>query len=161
MPQKSPIHWIYGRGWDQMIGKTGSILDKGHPDSLFPDRPVFLKRIDGHAVIANQRALDIAGFNIQTKFQVVSGSQNGKLTGILIDNAMDELENSFPWYPILWPGSIISKPDEVFFIRTDQYMIAESPKIRFGWWMPEQRSGKLKMKIFALLSTVYPITTVG
>lgn len=66
-------------------------------DSLFPYRPVYLKRIDGHAVIANSAALQIAGITAATK--VDGGSVEllkGKPTGILIDNAMHLVENKIP-----------------------------------------------------------------
>jgi predicted amidohydrolase YtcJ len=53
--------WIKGRGWDQnrFPGKqfpTNALLNE-----LFPDRPVILERVDGHASIANDFALKLAG----------------------------------------------------------------------------------------------------
>lgn len=57
---------------------------------------MFLKRIDGHAAIVNQVALDLFGINTKTK--VKGGSvelKDGKLTGILIDNAMDLVDKKF------------------------------------------------------------------
>lgn len=89
--------WIYGRGWDQNDWDVKEFPTKEKLDALFPNRPVFLKRIDGHAAIANQKALDIAGINAKTK---ISGGEvevkNGKLTGILIDNAMQSVEKHIP-----------------------------------------------------------------
>jgi predicted amidohydrolase YtcJ len=62
-----------------------------------PDIPVLLYRVDGHAALANQKALDLAGINTQT---VVSGGEiifeNNIPTGILIDNAMDLVKNILP-----------------------------------------------------------------
>lgn len=66
-------------------------------DALFPNRPVYLKRIDGHAAVANQKALDIAGITKDTK--ILGGEievKNGKLTGILVDNAMTLVEKHIP-----------------------------------------------------------------
>ena len=66
-------------------------------DELFPDNPVYLIRIDGHAALVNAKALEIAGVNEKTK--VVGGNilkKNGKLTGILVDNAMDLVRRKIP-----------------------------------------------------------------
>ena len=82
--------WIFGRGWDQNDWKEKKYPDKTKLDSLFPEIPVFLLRIDGHAALVNQKAIDIAGITPQTN---ISGgiveTHNGNLTGILIDNAVD------------------------------------------------------------------------
>lgn len=91
------LAWIQGRGWDQnkWPGKTyptNEILNKA-----FPDKPVILQRVDGHASIANQKALDLAG--IKPGQTVVGGSIetiNGKLTGVLIDNADNQVYAQIP-----------------------------------------------------------------
>ena len=89
--------WIIGRGWDQNDWKIKQFPNKAKLDSLFPVRPVILSRVDGHAIIANQAALNIAGIK---PGQVVSGGQvetiNGKLTGILVDNAMKLVRHKLP-----------------------------------------------------------------
>ncbi len=89
--------WVFGRGWDQNKWTVKSFPDKSALDSLFPDVPVFLMRIDGHAALVNQNALDLAGVTLQTK---VSGGEllqkNGKLTGLLIDNAVDLVKLKIP-----------------------------------------------------------------
>lgn len=96
--EKHPdLPWIQGRGWDQnrWPGKTypsNELLNR-----LFPDKPVVLKRIDGHASIANQKAMDMAG--IKAGQTIVGGAietKNGKLTGVLIDNADDKVYAQIP-----------------------------------------------------------------
>ena len=87
--------WIIGRGWDQNDWQQKEFPDKSKLDSLFPNRPVMLSRVDGHAAIANQAALDLAEIVAGQKLtggEVVT--KNGKLTGLLIDNAVD-LVNQF------------------------------------------------------------------
>lgn len=59
--QHPDLDWIQGRGWDQnkWPGKafpTNDLLNKA-----FPDKPVVMTRVDGHASIANNKALEIAG----------------------------------------------------------------------------------------------------
>ena len=53
--------WLIGRGWDQNDWDIKEFPSNEKLNALFPDRPVLLTRIDGHAAIANQKALDIAG----------------------------------------------------------------------------------------------------
>ncbi len=89
--------WIIGRGWDQNTWKVKQFPNKARLDSLFPVRPVLLTRIDGHAAIANQAALNIAGIK---PGQNVTGGEietvKGKLTGILVDNAVGIVERKIP-----------------------------------------------------------------
>lgn len=89
--------WISGRGWDQNDWKNTAFPDNTLLNELFPDRPVILGRIDGHAAIANQHALDLAG--VKSGDKIEGGSievKNGKLTGILIDNAIDLVRSKVP-----------------------------------------------------------------
>ncbi|PUZ20996.1 amidohydrolase [Chitinophaga costaii] len=89
-PQES---WIIGNGWDQNRYPGKAFPDNKRLNVLFPDKPVVLTRVDGHAVIANAKALALAG--IKAGDQVEGGSietQNGVLTGVLIDNAVGRME---------------------------------------------------------------------
>ena len=89
--------WILGRGWDQNDWKIKEFPDNQVLNELFPNKPVILTRIDGHAAIANAEALKRAGINKETKVdggEIVS--KNGKLTGILIDNAVELVYNVIP-----------------------------------------------------------------
>lgn len=89
--------WIEGSGWDQNDWATKEYPTKDSLDILFPTTPVFLMRIDGHAILCNQAALDKAGININT---IVDGGEvlqeNGKLTGILTDKAIDIVKAKIP-----------------------------------------------------------------
>ncbi len=91
------VDFITGRGWDQNDWEVKEYPNKDTLDLLFPDTPVSIIRIDGHALLANQAALDKAGITTNTPVQ--GGAievKNGELTGILIDNPMDlvsEAEN--------------------------------------------------------------------
>lgn len=92
-----PNGWLLGRGWDQNLWKVKEFPTKEQLDRLFPNRPVYLTRIDGHAAIVNQKALDIAGFTVNSRME--GGDfiqQNGKLTGVLIDNAKDKMATFIP-----------------------------------------------------------------
>ena len=67
---------------------------------MFPDKPVLLRRIDGHAAIANQAALTIADISSETKIEGGAVySSNDKLTGILVDRAVDLVLNHIDELP--------------------------------------------------------------
>ncbi len=150
----STTEWIYGRGWDQNDWQVKEFPTKEKLDSLFPNKPVFLVRVDGHAALANQKALDIAAVNTATKIEGGSIEQkDGKLTGILIDNAM---------------GLVGSKIPDISDDLAKQYLM-QAQQTCFGFGLTgvhdcgisqheidlidrEQKAGKLKMKVFALLS---------
>ncbi len=84
------VAYITGRGWDQNDWKIKEYPTKEKLDKLFPTTPIAVRRVDGHAVLVNQAALDLTDITVNTK---VSGGQilvkNNKLTGVFIDNAMD------------------------------------------------------------------------
>ena len=58
-----PGEWIQGRGWDQNDWEIKEFPDKTLLDINFANNPVALERVDGHALIANQRAIDLARVN--------------------------------------------------------------------------------------------------
>ncbi len=89
------VSFITGRGWDQNDWEVKEFPSKEKLDSLFPNTPVAITRIDGHALLVNQAALDKAGITLNTKAE--GGAievKNGKLTGILIDNPMSLVYDS-------------------------------------------------------------------
>lgn len=89
--------WIRGRGWDQNRFPGKQFPTNEELNALFPDRPVILERVDGHASIANNVALSIAGIKAG---QTMEGGSfvvaNGQLTGLLIDNAVGMVEKFAP-----------------------------------------------------------------
>ena len=89
--------WITGRGWDQNDWAVKEFPTNSVLDSLFPDRPVLIKRIDGHAAIANKAALKQAGITNTTAIDGGTIKQvDGQLTGLLIDNAIELVEDIIP-----------------------------------------------------------------
>lgn len=88
--------WIVGRGWDQNLWPMQIYPDNKKLNELFPDRPVLLQRIDGHAALVNDAAIREAGLDVTKQ---IEGGQllmnNGEFTGILIDNAADVFQSIF------------------------------------------------------------------
>ena len=89
--------WILGRSWDQNDWELKEFPDKTKLDELFPETPVYLVRVDGHAGWCNSKALEIAGITASSKVQggeVVL--KKGQPSGILIDNAMGLIGSFIP-----------------------------------------------------------------
>lgn len=152
--KSAPLEWLYGRGWDQNDWELKEFPTKEKLDSLFPDRPVFLKRIDGHAALANQKALDLA--KIIPATTIVGGSvelKNGKLTGILIDNAMDLVENVIPQISDELAKKYFNDAQNICFAfgltGVHDCGISEHTIDLID---AEQKAGHLKMKIYAMLT---------
>lgn len=146
--------WIIGNGWDQNDWDTKSFPDKALLDKTFPANPVLLSRIDGHAAVANQAALDIAGVDIGDKITGgVFETKVNKLTGILIDNAVSKV------------SAVVPQPDKatlekVFLLAQQNCFAAGLTGITdcglMKWQVDQldslQKADKLKMKLTVLLS---------
>ncbi|WP_417887159.1 amidohydrolase [Zunongwangia sp.] len=95
--QKNSQKFITGWGWDQNDWDVKEFPHKDTLDRLFPDTPIAITRVDGHALLANQAALDKAG--ITTKTEVEGGEieqKNRELTGIIIDNPVQLITDAKP-----------------------------------------------------------------
>lgn len=93
--------WITGRGWDQNDWDTPLYPTRLELDSIFPDRPVAIRRIDGHALLANRKALELAGMFSLNHSSHISGGEvhflsDGTPSGILVDEAADLLLGKIP-----------------------------------------------------------------
>ena len=96
---KPRARWILGRGWNQVIWPVQESPTAAHIDAVVPDRPVWLRRIDGHAGWANSVALDLAGIDDDTPDPVggkIIRDENGHASGVLIDIAMQLVGSQVP-----------------------------------------------------------------
>lgn len=146
--------WIVGNGWDQNDWPDKTFPDKKLLDEVFPNHPILLSRIDGHAAIANELALSKA--NLKPGDLVQGGwieTKDKKLTGILIDNAIGRV------------NAVIPAPDEASL--ENELMLAEKKCFSVGLTGITdcglskkevehlerlQNEGKLKMRLTAMLS---------
>ena len=84
--------WITGRGWNQVFWPGKQFPDRAALDAVSGERAVALGRIDGHAMWANSKALELAGIGPDTPDPdggAIIRDADGRATGVLIDNAMD------------------------------------------------------------------------
>ena len=150
--QKFNPQMITGRGWDQNLWQTQKFPDRRMLDSLFSEKPVILKRIDGHAAWVNQAALDYAGIDSSTSVEGgVIRKQNDRLTGILIDKAVGLIQ-----IPKLNDAKmaelILRAQDSVFAHGLTSVVDAGLLKDQVLLLDSLQKTGDLKLRINAMLS---------
>ncbi|MBZ5534348.1 MAG: amidohydrolase [Acidobacteriia bacterium] len=92
--------WVQGRGWDQTRWPVKDFPDHRELSAVSPDNPVWLTRVDGHAGLANARAMEIAGITRQTPDppggRIVRDEKTGEPTGVFVDNAMSLVGRHIP-----------------------------------------------------------------
>ena len=151
--EKNPDGWVLGRGWDQNEWSSKEFPNKTKLDSLFPNRPVYLTRVDGRAALVNSEAMRMAKIDANTK---VSGGKvelkNGVVSGILIDNAMDLVFNKIPTPSQQQSEDALLKAQQNCFavgLTTVDDAGLSLEKVRLIEEL--QNGGKLKMRIYAML----------
>jgi predicted amidohydrolase YtcJ len=152
--QQNGEGWLIGRGWDQNDWTVKEFPTKEKLDEAFPNRPVLLTRVDGHAAIVNQKALDLAGVKVgQTLTGGTVETKNGKLTGILIDNAIDLVSVKIPAATIaqIEKGLLDAQRNcfEVGLTTVDDCGLDFTEVQQID---ALQKKGDLKMRIYAMLS---------
>jgi predicted amidohydrolase YtcJ len=91
--------WVRGRGWDQNRWAVKEFPTAAPLDAAIPDHPVWLKRIDGHAGVANSAAMRVAGVTRETKDPEggrIIRDTAGNPTGTFIDDAQELIESKMP-----------------------------------------------------------------
>jgi len=146
--------YIFGRGWDQNDWEDQFFPNKKLLDRLFPKTPVALSRIDGHALLCNQAALDLGNVTVHSK---IEGGEvvikDGELTGVLVDNA-ETLVMDY------WPKP--NRKDKVNALLTAQKMCFDLGLTTVDDAGLSQeaieiidslhQSGDLKMRVYAMVS---------
>jgi len=147
-------NYITGRGWDQNDWDIKEFPTKNKLDELFPDTPIAVRRIDGHALLANQAAIDLAGV---TKDSPEEGGfivkKEGKLTGVFIDGPMRLISSKIPDAPIKEIVQGLKDAERICFdlgLTTvdDAGLSKEVVELIDSL----QQSGELKMRIYAMIS---------
>ncbi len=153
--QENKTGWIVGRGWDQNQWPNKVFPTNDSLNILFPDRPIYLSRIDGHAALCNEAALKLANINATTKIfgGEVFLSKNNKASGVLLDNAATQVQNVIP---------VDSKQEAIAAFENAQAECLElglTSVVDCGvahyivdWVNEAQTKGKLQMRVALLLS---------
>lgn len=145
---------IVGRGWDQNDWEEKTFPNKTILDELFPETPVALRRIDGHALLVNQKALDLAGIDVNTKIK--GGSiikENGKLTGVLVDAPMKLISNILPKPSITEKIKALKDAEKISFENgLTTVSVAGLNKDDIYLIDSLQKSNALSIKVYAMIS---------
>lgn len=91
--------WLFGRGWDQNDWQDQSFPTHQQLSAAIPNRPVVLTRVDGHALLANQAAMDAAGITRETADPDggrLERDADGNPTGVFVDNAESLIHAAAP-----------------------------------------------------------------
>lgn len=148
------VDYITGRGWDQNDWEVKEFPTKDTLDVLFPDTPVAITRVDGHALLVNQAALDKAGITVNTPAE--GGAievKNGELTGILIDNPMDLVEDTQEEPSLQEQVEALQDAQEISFSNGLTTVVdAGIDKSTVELIDSLQRDGSLKIRLYAMLS---------
>ncbi|MCP2045220.1 amidohydrolase [Pontibacter sp. HSC-36F09] len=146
--------WITGRGWDQNDWAVKEFPTKDTLDQLFPDTPIILTRVDGHAALVNQKALDLAGITPQTR--MVGGLvevEGGKMTGILVDNAIDMVSSKIPAPDEQEQRQALIKAEKnCFAVGLTSVADAGLDKSTVDLMDAMHKSGELQMRVYAMMN---------
>lgn len=154
--EKSPApgEWILGRGWDQNDWSTKEFPDRRELDSLLPGYLIFLRRVDGHAAIVNQLGLQRAG--VQPGQELEGGkveTKNGRLTGILVDNAMGLVSSYIPDPGVEKMSAALREAQRnCFAVGLTTVVDCGLSLLQVNFIDSLQRKGELKMKMVVMLS---------
>jgi predicted amidohydrolase YtcJ len=148
--------WLTGRGWDQNDWAVKEFPTNEQLTALFPDRPVLLERVDGHASIANKKALELAGVKAGDKInggEITATKSGAALTGMLVDNAVELVALKIPSITAAqFKKALQAAQKNCFAVGLTtiddcglDYTVAEQIKIL-------QQAGTLKMRLYVMLS---------
>ena len=94
-----PGEWVVGRGWIEKVWPEKRFPTRYELDRFSSDKPVILERADGHAVVVNSLALELAGISSESNDPHggrIEKDKNGEPTGMLIDKATSLVEKLIP-----------------------------------------------------------------
>jgi len=145
--------WVLGRGWDQNLWTEKSFPDNKQLNGIFPDVPVYLVRVDGHAAWCNAKALELAGIGAETK---VEGGEvmikNGQPSGVLIDNAMQLVFSHIPSpSSVLKTKALLEAQKNCFAVGLTSVTDCGLPKSTILLVDSLQKKGDLLMRINAMM----------
>ena len=148
------MQFILGRGWDQNDWAVKDFPTKDKLDLLFPNKAVVLERVDGHAYLVNQKALDLAKINLKTPSNggaIVK--TNGKLTGVLVDNPMQRVDRVIPELNRAEQIQALKKAEEICF-SYGLTTVNDAGLSRSTIELIDslQQSGDLKIRVYAMVS---------
>jgi len=148
------VPYITGRGWDQNDWEVKEFPTKEKLDVLFPNTPIAVRRVDGHALLANQAAIDLADVTVNSPEK--GGfilKENGKLTGVFIDGPMSLIGSKIPQPSLNEITQALKDAEKICFdLGLTTVDDAGLSKEVIHLIDSLQKANELKMKIYAMVS---------
>ncbi len=147
--------WLTGRGWDQNDWAIKQFPTKDTLDQLFPDVPVLLIRVDGHAALVNQKALDLAGVTARTPISggIITRDARGRLTGLLVDNAVGLVSGKIADpAPAAAARLLLQAQQNCLAVGLTSLADAGLDKANIDQLAALQQQKKLKLRLYAMLN---------
>jgi len=158
---KNPaLAWIQGRGWNQVIWKNNRFPTKQSLNEKIINRPIWLRRIDGHAGWANSKALSLAGIDRNTVVPIggeIVKDKFGEPTGVLIDNAMDLLEMHIPpTSAIELKSAILAAAHHLLKLGITSVHDAGIDQPNYAIYQSLAATNKLPVRVYGMISAAAP-----
>jgi predicted amidohydrolase YtcJ len=146
--------WLIARGWNDSNWPAGARLDRQLLDAAFPDRPVYLGRVDHHAAVVNSVALRLAG--LERAGAVPGGlvnGQNGRPDGLLVDAAMNPVRRLIPVADALQEREALRRAEALCFAE-GLVGVADMglSKGQYEVLLAAQQEGWLRMPVYGCLN---------
>ncbi|MFM8595459.1 MAG: amidohydrolase [Flavobacteriales bacterium] len=152
------LRMLVGRGWDQSMWAGQEMPDNTELSRLFPNIPVCLYRIDGHAALVNDYLLKKSGALDHLKYlkggEIVSKTiyLTRKPTGLLIDNAMNLVQPFIPDYSKKeYFKALLQVQEELFQYGITGVHEAGIDYEHIGWFKTLVAKNQLKLNVYAML----------
>ena len=136
--------WIIGRGWNQELWPLKAFPTAADLDAVVSDRPVVLRRVDGHALVANSAAMKLAGVSAATRAPSGGRIENG----LFVDNAMELIEAKVPAATAAEADAALAKAQEIL-LGFGLTAVADMGTSLAGWqaMIRAGESGSLKIRL--------------
>lgn len=149
------LKWIVGRGWNQELWAGKSFPTASDLDKYNSNKPVVLKRVDGHAVWLNSKAMELAGITSATKSPKggeIIKDENGEPTGVLIDNAENLVWSKVPTKGPEHQSLAFEKANEhLLSIGITSVHDAGIGYDNYKFFKQKQRNDELQVRLYAML----------
>jgi predicted amidohydrolase YtcJ len=153
--QNKKSQWILGRGWNQVLWLNKTFPSKVSLDQTGIQRPIVLRRIDGHAAWVNSKALAIAGITRSTpdpQGGKIARDSQGNATGLLIDLAIDLVESKIPNPSFLEQNYAFDKAfAHLLSLGITSVHDAGVTKLDLEIYLNRVERGKLPIRIYGML----------
>ena len=117
---KNPTGPIQGGGWIETHWPEARFPTRADLDAVVTDRPVILTRADGHAVVVNSKAIDMAGVTASTPNPAggeILRDARGAPAGMFVDNAIALVRGAFPPPDAAMKRIALAKADRLYASR--------------------------------------------